>query len=148
MSFHKSRVDTIRALLAGSPAISKHASFGPICSELEEVKSLIAIAKLNRRHLLAVLHSSRALDDALKAFLIGRGLGTSKSLGGSLTALASAPPGKLSAPFTMRTAFQNSIVNVRNRYMHESGAFPANDYEIRTLLGEIESCVGVVLSLE
>jgi hypothetical protein len=48
----------------------------------------------------------------------------------------------------MRQRFQASIVASRNRYMHEAGAFPASDYEIRMLLAEMEHCLAVVLALE
>jgi hypothetical protein len=150
LSFHKSRVDTIRALLAGSPTVSHQHRFKAICDELEEVKDLIHITNLRRRHLLAVLHSSRALDDALKAFLAGMGLNPGSSLGNSLTRLRDTAPGVLAGTFTsqMRDKFQKSIVEVRNRYMHESGAYPNSDQAIRTLLSEIEHCISIVLALE
>lgn len=150
MSFHKSRVDTIRALLAGSNAISSHQKFSTICDEWDEIKTLSSVPNLRRRHLLAVLHSTRALDDSLKIFVAQLGLHPvpTTSLGKSLFAIQDAPAGLLAGSFTMRKRFQNSIVRQRNTYMHEAGKFPAGDYEIRVLLGEMEHCVSVVLALE
>ena len=150
MSFQKSRVDAIRALLAGSQSVSKSSNFTAIVTEWDEVKSLSSIALLRRRHLLAVLHSTRALDDTLKAFVKYHKLSStpSKSLGNSLKFLQDAPPGTLTSAFTMRSHFQNTIANVRNRYMHEAGAYPNSDYEVRTLIAEMEHCVTVVLACE
>lgn len=150
MSFHRARVDTIRAIIAGSPSVSTHHSFAAISSELEEVKSLVHVSLIKRRHLLAVLHATRALDVALKTFVAQLHLHSapSTSLGASLKYIEASAPAVLSSTFTMRQRFQNSIVKSRNRYMHEAGAFPANDSEIRTLLAEMEHCLAVVLALE
>jgi hypothetical protein len=43
----------------------------------------------------------------------------------------------------MRTAafFQGRIVNVRNRYMHEAGAFPVAPSEISNLLSNMDACL-------
>lgn len=37
--------------------------------------------------------------------------------------------------------FQSRIVNVRNRYMHEAGAFPASQSEISALLSDMDACL-------
>lgn len=150
LSFHPTRVDTIRAIIAGSPSISPHPTFASIEDELEEVKKLKQIAALRRRHLLAVLHATRALDVALKTFVEAHGLSPrpSTSLGASLNHIKNNAPGTLKSAFTMQQRFQNSIVTKRNTYMHVAGSYPANDYEIRMLLAEIEHCLSVVLALE
>lgn len=150
MSFHRARVDTIRAIVAGSPSVSAHHSFAAISDELEEVKSLMRVGLVRRRHLLAVLHATRALDVTLKTFVAELGLhhAPSISLGASLKHIERSAPTILGAAFTMRQRFQSSIVTSRNRYMHEAGAFPASDYEIRVLLAEMEHCLVVVLALE
>ncbi|KAB2756962.1 hypothetical protein F9K81_13790 [Brucella anthropi] len=150
MSFHRARVDTIRAIIAGSPSLSAHHSFAAISNELEEVKSLMHVGLVRRRYLLAVLHATRALDVALKTFVAVLGLhhSPSTSLGKSLRYIELSAPTVLGSAFAMRQRFQASIVASRNRYMHEAGAFPASDYEIRMLLAEMEHCLAVVLALE
>lgn len=150
VSFHRARVDTIRAIVAGSPSVSAHHSFAAISGELDEVKSLMHIGLVRRRHLLAVLHATRALDVTLKTFVAELGLHNrpSTSLGKSLKYIEQSAPTVLGSAFTMRQRFQTSIVASRNRYMHEAGAFPSSDNEIRILLAEMEHCLSVVLSLE
>lgn len=150
MSFHRARVDTIRAIVAGSPSVSAHHSFTAISAELDEVKSLVHVGLIRRRHLLAVLHATRALDVALKTFVSELGLHSlpSTSLGKSLKCIEQSAPTILGSSFTMRQRFQGSIVALRNKYMHEAGAFPASDYEVRTLLAEMEHCLVVVFALE
>lgn len=149
MSFHRARVDAIRAIIAGSPSVSNHHDFASISRELEEIKTLMHIGLVPRRNLLAVLHATRALDVALKTYVAAKGLHTSpsKSLGKSLTYIEQNAPAVLGSAFTLRQRFQNSIVDSRNHYMHVAGAFPASDNEVRTLLAEMEHCLVVVMAL-
>jgi len=37
--------------------------------------------------------------------------------------------------------YQGSIVNIRNRYMHEAGAFPTTQGQISSLLSEMQACL-------
>lgn len=149
MSGHKARIDGIRAMIAGCHAIHSSHKNSLINNEWMELKNLANITHIPRRHLLSVLHSTRALDDTLKAFVDHHKLSAKKygTLGSSLKFLEAAPVGKFSAPFTLRTHFQSTIVDVRNKYMHQAGAYPANEREIRTLISEMEHCVSVVVAL-
>lgn len=107
MSFHRARVDTIRAIIAGSPSLSAHHSFAAISNELEEVKSLMHVGLVRRRYLLAVLHATRALDVALKTFVAVLGLhhSPSTSLGKSLRYIELSAPTVLGSAFAMRQRF-------------------------------------------
>lgn len=150
MSFHKSRIDTLKCLVAGSKSLSAIPYRSIIECEFDEVKNLSNINIPKRKYLLSVLHSTRALDTSLKRFVSYHGLSNkvSTSLGASLKYIQDSPPGILNAPFTLRVRFQNSIVKERNRYMHEAGAFPSSDNEIRRLLSEMDHCLSVVVNLE
>jgi hypothetical protein len=46
-----------------------------------------------------------------------------------------------------RDNYQTKIVNRRNTYMHEAGAFPS-ERDVRTLLADMEACLSQVLALE
>jgi hypothetical protein len=44
-------------------------------------------------------------------------------------------------PLGTSAYFQGRIVNVRNRYMHEAGAFPTSPSEISNLLSNMDACL-------
>jgi hypothetical protein len=149
MSSHSARVDTIRAMIAGCSAISSSIKSSEIDKEWQEVKKLSSVSHVRRRYLLSVLHSTRALDDTLKVFVTHHGLSRARygTLGSSLKCLAAAPSGKFSAPFTLQAHFQSTIADSRNKYMHQAGAYPGSDREIRVLISEMEHCISVVVAL-
>lgn len=148
MSAHRTRVQALQALLAGSQ-LGSHPSCGTILGEFAEVSRAGRIRRQGRRQLLQVLHSTRALDTSLHELIAHHNLPRSgNSLGGYLVALCRhnvAGVGRL--PDTNRRHYQARIVGPRNRYMHEAGAFPDNDMEIQTLLAEMQTCLVEVLSL-
>ena len=152
MSVNKARIDTIRVVLAGTP-IANDQDYPSILGELNEVVSANKVSKKNRMWLLQVLHSTRALDSALAAFVRQKPINllpgqTPDSLGKYLYLLANHTtngPGKL--PQASRVRFQNSIVDHRNTYMHRAGAFPANERDILRLLAEMHACLTQVTVL-
>lgn len=148
MIIHTRRIQAIQALLAGS-AISTSSAYAVIDSEFTEVIRTRRVRQDRRRQLLGVLHSTRALDTALKAFTALHGITVRPpALGKYLSALEThSRPGLSRLPNAQRLQFQLNIVDVRNRYMHEAGAYPANDAEIQTLLSEMDNCLITVLSL-
>lgn len=93
-----------------------------------------------RRQLLQVLHSTRALDTSLKEYLASQGIPSSgSSLGSYLYALANHSILAIAKlPKSDQQRYQLKIVDERNRYMHQAGACPASDAEIRILLSEHE----------
>jgi hypothetical protein len=46
-----------------------------------------------------------------------------------------------------RKRYQASIVDKRNRLMHEAGAYPATEQEVLELIAEMQSCLSRVLNL-
>lgn len=144
---YKARVNFL-SMLIGSVLVA-----APPHTDIQrEVLELYRVRRVwpnTRRRLLQILHGTRALDTTLRTVLVYHGcLGTAKSLGQYLVKLethSATTIAQLSSP--ERKRFQSSIVKRRNRYMHESGAFPANDTEIDTLLSEMQACLHTVLLL-
>src|SRR5262245_17685422 len=131
----KGRISTLKVMVSGSK-LSHHASYHAILKELDEVHRVMRLEPQQRRRLLQILHSTRALDSSLAAIVVSY-IGTancpdhSQSLGGYLVALANHWNGRLrKLPESRRLHFQEKIANVRNRYMHKAGEFPANENEI------------------
>ena len=150
MSVHQRRIKAIQAVIAGS-VIGASPSFSVIASEYEEVLRSNQIQPLGRRRILQVLHSTRALDSALRTFTLHHGCyppQNRRSLGGYLWQLTNNSPLAI-APLSdvERKRFQSSIVHVRNRYMHEAGAYPPGDHQILTLFSEMQTCLFRVLNL-
>jgi len=140
------RLATIRALLVG------RAFLGPsevdVLDELQQVVAVEKVPQVPRRHLLQVLHSTRALDTSLAVFAqVANCQIRMQSLGGYLRALTEAGTNVNRLPIASRDRYQQSIVNTRNRYAHQAGAFPASDAELAALLSEMEACISEVVSL-
>ncbi|MGH9763152.1 MAG: hypothetical protein ACREDR_10775 [Blastocatellia bacterium] len=149
MSDHKRRIRAIQALVAGSAALASDPAYGAIQTEFGEVYRARKVRSKQRRRLLQILHSTRALDTSLKRFNIYHSCPRGVSLGGYLKALQNHNTAslrrRLSATECRR--FQNSIVDQRNRYMHEAGAFPLNDNDAAFLFAEMEDCLAIALNL-
>lgn len=141
------RVETIQAL-----ALSR-GFLGPlqqvVFDELDEVKAVERTPLVRRRHLLQLLHATRALDTTLREFTrTFNCVPKTPSLGGYLVALATSATSTVSPlPEASRTRYQSSIVSRRNRYAHEAGAFPATEAEVGRLLSEMEACLAEVFAL-
>ncbi len=149
MSTHIRRIRAMQALLAGS-VLSVRSSYATIYNELNEVTLAGRIQRQGRKQLLQVLHSTRALDTSLQELLIHHGITIRRnpSLGTYLRAFVHHTVASLGQlPDAQRTHYQNAIVGVRNRYMHEAGAFPASNVEIQNLLAEMQNCLIDILSL-
>jgi len=149
MSAYSRRVQTVRALVVGSVIAANAIQLAAVESELEAAAATTRIPQLPRRRLLQILHTTRALDSSLREFLTFYGVAPGNSLGAYLTRLRdnNGHPDIAALPAASRTRFQNQIVNLRNRYMHEAGAFPASDGETMQLLSEMHDCLVEVLAL-
>ena len=155
MSDRTKRISALISLIAGSPALVGAPLHSRIIDELNEVVRVSRLEPRRRCRLLQILHSGRSLDSALAAFLNYHGCRNNRSLGGYLRTLAdlkhltrrrgAIPPSNLSQH--ARHRYQKSIVDNRNRYMHESGEYPVNDDELSNLLAEMHDCLTTVLSL-
>lgn len=149
MSLHKQRVRLIQALIAGNPAISSNGLHSTIQTEFFEAYQVCRVRSRQRRHLLQVVHITRALDSALSVFIDYHGCTSKHSLGGYLWSLARHQSASLNNQLLPqdRRRFQNSIVDIRNRFLHEAGSYPTTDDEINTLLAEMQDCLVVVFRL-
>ncbi|MGE5370710.1 MAG: hypothetical protein ACM3QZ_01865 [Solirubrobacterales bacterium] len=150
MSDHKTRINTLQTMIAGS-VIANDPNYTLILGEFREVVNVKRITYKNRYRLLQILHSTRALDSSLRAFITQHRypLGAARpALGSYLVVLSrNNPPGRMPLPSAAVARFKTSIVNKRNHYMHAAGAFPAHDDEIKKLLSEMQACLFEVLNL-
>lgn len=150
------RIDTLKVLarhLLGDPIPCEK-----IEKEFEEVKRVDSMPIEEKiRRLLQILHSTRALDSTLAAFIKNYGYTNPsdpgkkvKSLYGYLELICYGNPAtanirKLEERDLKK--YQQNIVHERNRYMHEADAFPIDDLEILLLLSEMDECLAKVCSL-
>lgn len=149
---HKTRIRTLQAILAGSCVGTSPVGI-VVIDEFDAVHQAGRIRNPNRRRILEVLHSARALDSGLKAFVQHHGCQEPgkqppNAMGGYLHALQKhtiVGLGKISG--TQRTHFQAAIVSKRNTFLHEAGTFPANDVEVDTLLSSMHTCLATVVAL-
>ena len=129
----------MQAIIAGSHIPVSDAR--TVIREFEEVIRADRVRQVPRRPLLQVLHSTRALDSALASLVQAAGGNPANSLGRMLNQLETTGiHGNRLTPGTA-TSYQSRIVNVRNRYMHEAGAFPVAPSEISALLNQMDACL-------
>jgi hypothetical protein len=148
----KKRRETMIALLSGSIIGSTPSvEYAIIIGEFQETDRASSIEPNNRKNILKILHSTRALDTTLKCFLELHGIRDSSdfALGAYLTRLTNHRCGSLSKlNESSRRKYQENIVDKRNVYMHKAGKYPNTENEVNEILSDIESCVVEVLSLE
>lgn len=142
------RIETLKVLVDGS-IVSTHAIHPYVISEFDLVHEARRVPQLPRRYLLQVLHATRALDSYLSAFNNLHGLAPhARALGQYLTALANHTHAALSHLSELdRLRFQRTIANIRNRFMHEAGAFPVREAEVENLLAEMDALLSLVVTL-
>ena len=149
---HKSRINTLQAILAGT-CIGTAPVGSTIQAEFLAVHQAGRIKTSHRRRILEILHSARALDSALKAFIQHHGCHVPgqrapNTMGGYLHALEKhrVPRlGQINA--TQRTTFQTAVADKRNTFLHEAGTFPISDIEVATLLSDMHACLTTVVAL-
>jgi len=140
MSYKKS-VDTLRVLIGTHQTLVGSARLNDIIGELNRIPTS---ARFPRRSgwLLAVLHTTRALDTTLSEVVKNKGWWNSRqqSLGAYLMTL------KNNAVLTQteRNHYQHNVVSMRNTYMHQAGAIPSK-IDADVLLAEMHACVANVL---
>lgn len=158
MSVNLKRVRTLQAIVAGIRCIATDPKHQTIQDEFGEVYRVGKVRHTDRRRLLEVLHSTRALDTALSSFVRfhgclprprgGRPSSPPNTLGGYLIALEEHSITGLGALTPAQTRhFQTVIVDRRNVYVHEAGAVPMGDPEVHVLLSEMDSCLMAVSRL-
>ena len=148
MSTAKKRIDTINAIITGSAISSEH-ECNLVLGEFNEVHRCSRVSPDKRKHLLQVLHSTRALDSALSAFIRIHALQVkTPALGSYLYSLTNhSKVGLQTLTQSERVRFQNEIVKKRNTFMHEAGSFPNQERVVSNLLSEMQACLSRVASL-
>lgn len=148
MSAHRRRVTTLQALVAGSVVAPRPAG-ARVHDEFERVAQCGRVRQRDRRWLLQIVHSSRALDTAVGDFTAANGRPNANgTLGRSFFWLRDSlnPVGRR-LPEADRVAFQQRVVHVRNHYMHTAGALPVGVHEVTNLLDEMAACLTRILAL-
>ena len=147
-SSHRRRVHAMKALVAGS-VVAKSPQYRSIMAEYDLVAYCRRVRREERRWLLQIIHSARALDTLLAEFTKIHGCAPrGSSLGSYLKVLnkhRKTSIGRITS--AERRHFQAAIVHVRNVHMHEAGAFPASNSEVSALISEMHACVQRVLGL-
>jgi hypothetical protein len=141
---HRRRVGALKALVIASLPVAEAAVVG---DELDRVCDAGLIRKLPRRYLLEVIHSSRAIDTGLQAYLRHRAGVGRDSIGKVLYYLNNTGIGGITLPTPAYTAHIAAVARVRNRYAHEAGAFPSGLPEVETLLDDMHACLTDVFAL-
>jgi len=150
------RIETLKVIAAS--LLGNTIPCQKVLKEFEEVKRVDSMAIEEKiRRLLQILHSTRALDSTLAAFIKNYGYTDPsdpskkvKSLYGYLYLICFGNPATANIRRLKKSdldKYQQKIVNERNRYMHEADAFPINDLEILLLLSEMNECLAKVFSL-
>jgi hypothetical protein len=150
------RIDTLKVIAAS--LLGNTIPCQKVLKEFEEVKRVDSMPIEEKiRRLLQILHSTRALDSTLAAFIKNYGYTDPsdpskkvKSLYGYLHLICFGNPATANIRRLNESdlkKYQQKIVHERNRYMHEADAFPIDDLEIMLLLSEMNECLAKVFSL-
>ena len=153
---HSKRIDTLK--LIATSLLGNTIPCQKVLKEFEEVKRVDSMAiEEKTRRLLQILHSTRALDSTLAAFIKKYGYTSppgsgkkAKSLYSYLHLICYGNPATANIRRLKKSdldKYQRTIVNKRNWYMHEADAFPIDDLEILLLLSEMDECLAKVCSL-
>lgn len=144
MASHRARIAALSALIASAsmPATQRQR----VSDEFDAVVVAARTRNVPRRHLIQLLHATRGLDSGTSQIILSSGGTLQPSLGAMLYWLRNTGIGGMTLPEATRHHYQTTIVDVRNRYVHEAGAFPT-DSELLLLLSEMEACLFDVLSL-
>lgn len=136
---YKKRVETLRILIGGHPTLVGSPRLGDIVKELNR---LTASGRFPTRNwLLAVLHTTRALDTTLFEVVRIKGWANkSSSLGGYLHILYN----NTILSWSEKKHYQIKVVDERNKYMHQAGAMPSK-IDADGILAEMHACVVRVL---
>ena len=137
---YKRRVKTLRILIGSHRCLVSSSKLNNIVGELNRIDATDKLPQGNGA-LLAVLHTTRALDTTLSEVIAFKGwMPRGQALGDYLIELRK--QSYLSAG--ERDLYQKSIVVKRNTYMHEAGAMPSK-MEADKILSEMHTCMSLVL---
>lgn len=145
----KKKTETLIQIL-DSTKISNSPNYTKIKSEIKEVLSDHSIDKQNKRNLLKITHTTRAIDTSLESFLAEHGiLNGEVSLGQYLYKLRDHNKNDIDKiTEAERNFYQKNIVDLRNSYMHSAGKVCTNDKEVNELLNNMQVLLTRVAGLE
>ena len=148
MSDQKNRINTIVALLNSNPNLS-NGNLNKVKAELRQVIDVHSITPTRRRNLMKVLHSTRALDSTLNAFVSFHHIkNNANSIGQYLVQLTNHNLQHLAtlSP-SERSRYQHSIARLRNMHLHTADSYPANEQEVNTIIAEMQTLISRLATL-
>jgi hypothetical protein len=144
----QNRINTIIAIINSSPSLTS-TNVNKLKTEFRQVIAVDTIAPPKRKHILKILHSTRALDSTLKAILDHYHIRNGKhSIGQYITQFTNhtlTTLGKLSP--SERAKYQREIADIRNTHLHNADSYPRNDSEVYQLISEMQALITRVTSL-
>jgi hypothetical protein len=148
MSSAKKRIDTLNVIVTGSIIASEH-ECNLVQGEFNEVYRCSNVMPKQRKHLLQILHATRGLDTALGTFARLHAIPyRTPALGAYIWSFANhSKAGLQHLTEAERKQFQSEIVDKRNHFMHQAGAFPNQDKVVNKILSEMQTCLARVSAL-
>lgn len=143
----RDRARTIEAIIYGSPHFQ--ISHGPMRDEIGHYRSASNIRNRSTRRLYQVFHLARAVDSTVSTAALIKSNKRAKGLGHGLNVLWEAATGQAVThgdPYSLYGQHKQ-LIDARNKYAHQAGAFPADDEEVKRFLGRCEACISGVLVL-
>lgn len=137
---YKDRVDTLRVVIGGSRVLAGSRKLNLIIGEVNRIAAADRVPRHNG-WLLAVVHTTRALDTTLSEIIIFKAWQSrNRSLGSYLSALQS----HRIISNAEHQRYKQEIVDKRNKYMHEAGAMPSQ-LDANKVLNEMHACLSTIL---
>ncbi|TCD00277.1 hypothetical protein EZ449_21010 [Pedobacter frigidisoli] len=148
MSDQRNRINTIVALLNSNSNLSS-GNLNKVKAELHQVVDVHGISPTRRRNLMKVLHSTRALDSTLNAFVEFHNIkNNAKSIGQYLSQLQKHNEQSLqNLSASERSRYQRSIADLRNKHLHTADSYPANEAEVNNIIGEMQTLISRLATL-
>lgn len=148
MPTQQDRINTIIAIVNSTPSLTS-ANINKLKTEFKQVINVDVITPPKRKHILKILHSTRALDSTLREILDYYGIRNGKSSIGQYIYQfknhSHSTLGKLTQ--SERDKYQSIIADIRNIHLHNADSYPKNDGEVFQLISEMHALIARVASL-
>lgn len=146
MSRSSREVETLRALVRSSTRFANDEQRDAVAEELTEFMNCARLSPLRRRRLLQFLHTSRALETALRSTCqaLALTIPPRPGMGTYLTLLGNCSPAAL--PQAVRDNCRTRVADVRNRLAHGAGAYPTGDHQLNSGFAAARSCLALLLA--
>lgn len=145
------KLQTIKALVDGNRILNQDPGITRgLRNELNAIENAASTNSKQRRLLMQVLHTTRALDTSLRVYLGKRGVLTSgkNSLGAYLHEASTHKVMTVGHLHPKRHQhFHDAVVVPRNKYLHRADSYPRDENEVMKLLCEMYACMEEVLVL-